>query len=99
MTAFVSSSVPDYQWGIVALDDGSEIAGFVHVEDHGHAVEVDVPAAAGSPPNIAVVAPQQVREARPCSKSDVLSFVQSHRWPVAAVPRGFGSGAAHEGAD
>jgi len=40
-----------------------------------------------------------VREAKRCSAAEVLSFVQSHRWPVAAVPRGFGSGTAHEGAD
>jgi hypothetical protein len=99
MTSYMPQSLPDEQWGIVALDDGSEIAGFVHVEDHGHAVEVDVPAAAGSPPNVAVVAPQQVRDAKRCSVAEVLNFVQSHRWPVAAVPRGFGSGTAHEGAD
>ena len=93
------SDLPDEQWGIVSLADGSEVAGYVHVEDHGHAVEVDVPAVNDSPPNIVVVAPDEIRAAKMCSSADVLKFVEHHRWPVRPTRRGAFSGALHEGAD
>src|SRR5689334_828648 len=91
--------LPDDQWGIVSLADGTEVAGYVHVEDHGRAVEVDVPAVSDSPPNIVVVSPDEIRAAKPCSTAEALKFVEHHRWPVLPTRRGFLSGAEHEGAD
>jgi hypothetical protein len=91
--------LPDEQWGIVSLADGSEVAGYVHVEADGHAVEVDVPGVSDSPANIVVVARDAIRAAKSCSTADVLKFVEHHRWPVLPTCYGVLCGAEHEAAD
>ena len=99
MSVVTRQYVPDEQWGIVSLADGSEVAGFVHVEDEGRAVEIDVPAVEFSPPNVAVFSAGDVRDAKPMSCAQVLKFVEHHRWPTLAASRGSAWGAEHEGAD
>ena len=80
-----SAILPDGQWGIVKLNDGSMLAGYMHLEhdEQNHPeLEVDVPASGGWPANIAVIPPSDVSSTRNCSRADVLAFVRTHGWPT-----------------
>ena len=81
-------ALPDFEWGIISLTDGTLLAGYLHVEHdlaHHDALEVDVPAAAHSPANIAVIEPDEVLMARECTRDEVMRFVEHNAWPAPSL--------------
>ena len=74
---------PQQEWGIVSLKDGTQVAGYVHVERLacGPTIEIDVPALPETVANVAIYPRSAVREAHACSLEDVLQFIRRHPWP------------------